>query len=111
MNLAKVENKLDPIIIEERVDKKGKLRSRLQYINTNSLSKDSAFVYIPKWLLITGSFISLAILVTIVSSIFIITLRPNPALYKEDCATRSCIKNLGLYCINQTCQCKPSQTK
>ena len=46
------------------------------------------------------------IFLTLIAALAIVYLAPRNALYQESCSRRSCVKNLSLKCINETCICE-----
>ena len=95
--------KHESIKFHQSHDKYGKLKSEIRI--TVPKEQLAGFVLVPKWLIVTISLIALAIVTTITASVVVIDLAPRPGLYQESCLKRSCIKNFGLTCKNNTCDC------
>ena len=93
----------DPVIVYESRDVYGNLQSVIQYVYPKK-EKPSGWV-IPKWFLGLASIYGIAILIGLISALFVIYFAPPPAFYQENCARRSCVQNFGFICKNQTCLC------
>ena len=95
-----------PIIVQKNFNVKGGLKSIYQFIDRNA-KRDKKYFYIPKWLFIScTSIITFVFLIQLVG-IIILAMAKRHGLYGENCVARSCNNNIGLKCINQTCQCEP----
>lgn len=62
---------------------------------------------IPTWLRYLLGLLFALLLATMIAALVI--LLKKPAQHKESCSDRSCEKNLGLHCIDKTCQCLTNQ--
>ena len=98
-------DQIEPSEVMKTFDKKGNLQSVIQYKFPKEEIKG---FQVPKWTLVTGSLIVLSILIILIAAIVVVVFAPRDALHTENCKGRSCIKNFGLKCINNTCLC-PSE--
>ena len=97
-------NQIEPSEVFKTFDENGNLQSVIQY---KFPKKEINGFQVPKWTLVTGSLMVLSILITLIAAIVVVVLAPRNALHNENCKARSCIGNLGLKCINNTCECPP----
>ena len=100
------DQKSKPILVQINTNENGRLKSIYQYVDRN-LKRDIYYCYIPKWLFTLISFFTFAILLILIIVAIIFSQMPRNALHGESCTGRSCVNNLGLHCINQTCECTP----
>ena len=76
----------------------------IQYVKPKPV-KPSGFCLIPNWAIPLALLYGLAILIGLIAALAVITFAPPAASYQESCARRSCVKNFGLVCKNNTCNC------
>lgn len=96
------------VTYHQSYDKFGRLKSVIRYkIPTDEIK---GFVFIPKWFTVLAGAFYLLILLILFAAIFIVTLQSRPGFYQESCLGRSCIKNFGLTCKNNTCTCATGYT-
>jgi hypothetical protein len=94
--------KKKPEIIYENYRVDGDLKSAVILIDKDV---DKSKCLIPKWALvlcIIGCCFILAVLIAALAAVYF---AQRPGLYKESCLMRSCVGNLSLKCINNTCLC------
>ena len=99
---------VSPIIIMINYRKNGELKSIYQYIDHREPQKRLRNKFVPFWLLVMLCYLIFAILIILAASLYV-KFSKRPGLYNESCASRSCLKQLNLKCINGTCLCPSTQ--
>ena len=97
-----IKDKEEPVIIFENYGSNGDLRSVVQIINRN---KRRSVLLVSRWLLYWSS-LGFCFISILLCGALTFYFAARPGLYQENCATRSCEKNLSLKCINKTCACE-----
>ena len=95
-----------PIIIFKNYDRRGELRSIVQYIDRNTEKQKSSLI--PIWCVALFCYLFAALLIIFGASLYVF-FSQRPALYNESCINRSCKSGLQMLCINGTCSCLPTQ--
>jgi hypothetical protein len=81
----------------------GELRSVLKLIYYDDVDNKKCFIR--RGLLILSMIGFCIIGIILIALIAAVCFASRKALYQENCATRSCVSNLNLKCINNTCNC------
>jgi hypothetical protein len=97
-----------PIIIFRSFDKKGELKSIIQYIDRNNEKNIKKKRLVPIWCLCLSSYLCLALLIILAAAIYV-AFSGRSSLYGESCVKRSCIKELNMKCMNNSCSCLSTQ--
>jgi len=98
----------DPVIVFVRRDNKGILKSVFQYVNPKKEKPSGCLVN--KMLITLAPLYAIAILIGLIAALIVVYFAKPPAFYQENCARRSCFKNFGFICKNQTCVCPDGYT-
>ena len=101
--ISKVYNDDSPIVVKKNFNDRGKLKSIFRY--KVPLEETKGFYLIPKWLIVSIGIIYAFVQISLIAAAFLINFQSRPGLYKESCFGRSCNKNFGLLCSNNTCVC------
>ena len=96
-------SKVTPIVFFKSYAANGELKSIIQYKN---LDKENKKCLIPRWVLVLSISWCLFISLILIAALAAVYFAQRPALYKESCVSRSCVKDLNLKCINKTCLCE-----
>ena len=90
-----------PMVILENYKEDGELKSVLQYKDDSK----KRFILIPKWVVVLACAIAIFLFFTLIVSLIVVSSAKPPATFQQSCEGRSCMKNLNLKCLNNTCQC------
>ncbi len=108
-NSAFYKNDEKPIIYKENYHANGQLKSIYQYIDHSNQKINKRILLIPIWQLVLALLYLLSIMLILLAGLVLAFKNPQPGLYDQSCASRSCTKGLKLKCINKTCQCESTQ--
>ena len=100
--LRKIEQKSEPILVQENYRENGELKSIFQYYD-----KDPKKVcLVPRWAMVLSSALFTFILIGLIAALAVVYFGRRPSLYGEICVNgRNCIKGLDLKCLNGVCLC------
>ena len=91
----------------------GPIKKRMDYVDNNPLTKlkeaGRMYAIVPKWVVGVAGIVFGLIVTIFIATIVVVYNAPRPSLHAETCDRRSCVPELNLKCINNSCTCSENQ--
>jgi hypothetical protein len=100
-------SKCIPTTVHENYDSIGRLFSRIDVADKTKESTKNRLLVPKHWCYL--SILGLVAISIILAASLILNFWKRPALHNESCERRSCLKELNMKCINNTCVCTADQ--